>query len=271
VLQLLQRVRVHGGEATSSESDRQEGRVDHEGEEQSSSGRAEQGISAEQARVWELIQPSPAIVQPAHSACYGLIAYQTAYLKAHHPVSTSALLTSCSSQGREDEVPRRRAEDGLESCPDVNLSQSDSRPTHCVPTVCASVSPASAKSARCRPPNHRGASAGWTFKDFLTLLACRVSAHKRTVESMIKAGGSTRSDEAAADCRGGQIRGDRKTDRPSRAGGNNGDRSSSVSLCASPTGRLPKTSAYGILREGRASADVHAVQPTRLAGVVEQT
>jgi DNA polymerase-3 subunit alpha len=60
-------------------------------------GCREQGLSEEQARtLWRLIQPFAGYsFNRAHAAGYGLVAWQTAYLKAHHPVEyMAALLTS---------------------------------------------------------------------------------------------------------------------------------------------------------------------------------
>ncbi len=55
------------------------------------------GLSREQARtLWELMQPFAGYsFNKAHATCYGLLAYQTAYLKAHYPTEyMAALLTT---------------------------------------------------------------------------------------------------------------------------------------------------------------------------------
>ncbi|HKE99986.1 MAG TPA: DNA polymerase III subunit alpha [Actinomycetes bacterium] len=60
-------------------------------------GCRDQGLSQEQARtLWNLIQPFAGYsFNRAHAAGYGVVAWQTAYLKAHHPVEyMAALLTS---------------------------------------------------------------------------------------------------------------------------------------------------------------------------------
>ncbi len=51
-------------------------------------GCAERGIPAERSnRIWELLQPfADYAFNKAHAVCYGILAYQTAYLKAHYPV-----------------------------------------------------------------------------------------------------------------------------------------------------------------------------------------
>src|SRR3979411_803519 len=47
-------------------------------------------------RVWDLIEKFAGYgFNKSHGACYGLVAYQTAYLKANHPVEfMAALLTT---------------------------------------------------------------------------------------------------------------------------------------------------------------------------------
>jgi DNA polymerase-3 subunit alpha len=92
-----------------------------------------QGLSEEQARtLWRLIQPFAGYsFNRAHAAGYGLVTWQTAYLKAHHPVEyMAALLTSV----KDDKDARPKY---LGSCrrmglvvlpPDVNDSDSDFTP-----------------------------------------------------------------------------------------------------------------------------------------------
>lgn len=61
------------------------------------SGCEEQGLSkAEAEKIWNLIQPfADYSFNKAHAACYAMIAYQTAYLKANFPaVFMAALMTS---------------------------------------------------------------------------------------------------------------------------------------------------------------------------------
>ena len=60
-------------------------------------GCREKGLTDDQAQtLWRLIQPFAGYsFNRAHAAGYGLVAWQTAYLKAHHPVEyMAALLTS---------------------------------------------------------------------------------------------------------------------------------------------------------------------------------
>jgi DNA polymerase-3 subunit alpha len=96
-------------------------------------GCKERGLSDDQARtLWRLIQPFAGYsFNRAHAAGYGLISWQTAYLKAHHPVEyMAALLTSVKDD--KDARPKylgicRRT--GITVLPpDVNDSYSDFTP-----------------------------------------------------------------------------------------------------------------------------------------------
>jgi DNA polymerase-3 subunit alpha len=93
----------------------------------------EKGLTEEQAQtLWRLIQPFAGYsFNRAHAAGYGLVTWQTAYLKAHHPVEyMAALLTSV----KDDKDARPKY---LGTCrrmgitvlpPDVNDSDSDFTP-----------------------------------------------------------------------------------------------------------------------------------------------
>ena len=96
-------------------------------------GCGERGLSSEQAQtLWRLIQPFAGYsFNRAHAAGYGLISWQTAYLKAHYPVEyMAALLTSVKDD--KDARPRylgicRRM--GITVLPpDVNDSDADFTP-----------------------------------------------------------------------------------------------------------------------------------------------
>ena len=96
-------------------------------------GCREKGLTDDQAQtLWRLIQPFAGYsFNRAHAAGYGLVAWQTAYLKAHHPVEyMAALLTSV----KDDKDARPKY---LGSCrrmgitvlpPDVNESDSNFTP-----------------------------------------------------------------------------------------------------------------------------------------------
>jgi DNA polymerase-3 subunit alpha len=96
-------------------------------------GCKQRGLTGDQAQtLWRLIQPFAGYsFNRAHAAGYGLVTWQTAYLRAHHPVEyMAALLTSV----KDDKDARPRY---LGSCrrmgitvlpPDVNDSDSDFTP-----------------------------------------------------------------------------------------------------------------------------------------------
>ncbi|HLJ83107.1 MAG TPA: DNA polymerase III subunit alpha [Candidatus Eremiobacteraceae bacterium] len=88
------------------------------------------GIDAPLAvRIWQFIEPFAGYGFPkAHSVCYGLLAYRTAWLKANHPLAfMAALLTSV--KGNTDKLVEYLAEcarSGLRILPpDVNESGTD--------------------------------------------------------------------------------------------------------------------------------------------------
>ena len=97
-------------------------------------GCRDKGLNDDQAQtLWRLIQPFAGYsFNRAHAAGYGLVAWQTAYLKAHHPIEyMAALLTSV----KDDKDARPKY---LGSCrrmaitvlpPDVNESDSDFTPS----------------------------------------------------------------------------------------------------------------------------------------------
>ena len=224
-------------------------------------GAEAQGLSPEQARhLWELIQPFAGYsFNRAHAACYGLVAYQTAYLKAHHPVAyVSALLTKASDT--KDEKTKYLASArkmGVEVLPpDANLSQSGFAPD-----------PTRPEAVRFGLAGIRNVGEGvveqiiaarrdgGVFKDFFDF-CWRVDVsvlNKRTVESMIKAGAF----DSMSHQRGGllevfegtveQIAAARRKESEGyvslfdEPGGSNGDRTLVGSQLAVPSTELPKS------------------------------
>src|SRR5437763_5492105 len=93
-------------------------------------GAAEHNVTPAAAKqLWEDVEKAADYSFPkAHAACYALIAYQTAYLKAHHPCEYMAALIS-SVMNTKDKVPfyvNACDELGIEVLPpDVNSSQTD--------------------------------------------------------------------------------------------------------------------------------------------------
>jgi DNA polymerase-3 subunit alpha len=96
-------------------------------------GCKERGLTSQQAqRLWELIQPFAGYsFNRAHAAGYGLVSWQTAYLKAHYPVEyMAALLTSVKDDkdGRPKYLGVCRRMGITVLPPDVNDSASDFTP-----------------------------------------------------------------------------------------------------------------------------------------------
>jgi DNA polymerase III subunit alpha len=96
-------------------------------------GCRDRGLSEDDAhKLWALIQPfADYSFNRAHSASYAYIAYQTAWLKAHHPVEyMAALLTSV--KDRKDDKPKylhmARKMNIPVLLPDVNSSEMDFTP-----------------------------------------------------------------------------------------------------------------------------------------------
>jgi DNA polymerase III subunit alpha len=159
-------------------------------------GAATQGIDEQLARdLWQLLQPFAGYsFNRAHSACYGVIAYQTAYLKAHYPVEyMSALLTAV--QDSKDEKTKYLGslrKMGVEVLPpDVNLSQSEFAPDP-EKQDCVRFGLVGIRNVGEGVVEHilSARREGGVFKDFFDFCwRVDVSAlNKRTVESLIKAG-----------------------------------------------------------------------------------
>ncbi|HYP22893.1 MAG TPA: DNA polymerase III subunit alpha, partial [Actinomycetota bacterium] len=143
-------------------------------------------------KIWKLIQPfADYSFNRAHSACYAYVAYQTAWLKAHHPVEyMAALLTSV--KDRKDDKPKylhMARKMGIPVLiPDVNESEVDFTPAggsirfglsavrHVGEGVVAKIIEARTRKGRFE-----------SFFDF-----CRkvdyICLNKKTIESLIKAG-----------------------------------------------------------------------------------
>jgi DNA polymerase III subunit alpha len=136
----------------------------------------------------------------SHSAAYGVVTYQTAWLKAHHPVEyMAALLTSV--KNNKDKLPT-----ALHTCrtmgievlvPDINESLSDFAPVRS--TDPGSPHPRQIRFGLSAVRNvgegvvaevvaaRRSAGAFTSFADFVSKVPASV-LNKRTVESLVKAG-----------------------------------------------------------------------------------
>ncbi len=167
-------------------------------------GAQAKGLDVEQAKkLWQLIQPFAGYsFNRAHAACYGYVAYQTAYLRAHYPTEyMSALLTSVrTSQDRMAFYLSECRGMGIKvQPPDVNLSDAEFTPSsdkeirfglsavrHVGGNVVAAI-------IKCR-----GDVPFTSFSEFVHRMD-PVALNKRVVESLAKAGafdslGVTRSD-----------------------------------------------------------------------------
>ena len=160
------------------------------------SGAEAQGLTNEQARhLWELIQPFAGYsFNRAHAACYGLVAYQTAYLKAHYPVAyLSALLTKASDT--KDEKTKYLASArkmGVRVLPpDVNRSQlgfaPDPEEQACIRFGLAGIRNVGEGVVEHIVAARREAGPFKDFFDFCWRVDVSV-LNKRTIESLVKAG-----------------------------------------------------------------------------------
>jgi len=159
-------------------------------------GAMDHGLTHEQAKhLWDLIKPFAGYsFNRAHAACYGVVAYQTAWLKAHYPVEyLSALLTSC-QDSKDDKtkylgVARKMGVKVLP--PDVNRSQSAFAPDPDEPDA-VRFGLAGIRNVGEGVVEHilTARREGGPFRDFFDF-CWRVDVsvlNKRVVESLIKAG-----------------------------------------------------------------------------------
>jgi DNA polymerase-3 subunit alpha len=172
-------------------------------------GARRQGVTQEQARhLWQLIQPFAGYsFNRAHSTCYGLIAYQTAYLKAHYPVEyLSAMLTS--ARDDKDEKTKYLAMSrkmGVRVLPpDVNRSEALFAPDPSEPeTVRFGLAGIRNVGEGVVDQILAARTDGGRFRDFMDF-CWRVDTqvlNKRVVESLIKAGAF----DSVGDPRGGLL------------------------------------------------------------------
>ncbi|MBI3384888.1 DNA polymerase III subunit alpha [Candidatus Gottesmanbacteria bacterium] len=96
-------------------------------------GCVKNGMDQERAnKLWELIEPFAGYgFNKAHAVAYGLVAYQTAYVKAHFPVEFMTALLTAESQGTSGPSRNEKVGRAIFECrkmgiavlsPDVNLS-----------------------------------------------------------------------------------------------------------------------------------------------------
>lgn len=99
-------------------------------------GAVKNGLSREQAaEIFELIAPFAGYgFNKAHAACYAMIAYRTAYLKAHFPVEFMTALLTAESRGTTGPTKNEKIAQAIAECkrlgvsilpPDINKSMAD--------------------------------------------------------------------------------------------------------------------------------------------------
>jgi DNA polymerase III subunit alpha len=142
--------------------------------------------------LWDLIEGFASYAfNKSHSAAYGLVTYQTAWLKQHYPVEyMAALLTSV--KNHKDKLPA-----ALHSCrlmgitvlpPDVNTSESDFTPVREeIRFGMSAVRNVGEQVVEEILAARRTAGAFTDFGDFCTKVDAAV-LNKRTLESLVKAG-----------------------------------------------------------------------------------
>ena len=154
--------------------------------------RANQVDGRKAERIWDLIEKFAGYgFNKSHAACYGLVAYQTAYLKANHPVEfMAALLTS--EMEKTDKIVQYMEECrsmGLRvEAPDVAVSGARfavaDQVIHFGLAAIKNVGGAAIESiAKARERDGRFASLG----DFCARVDLRL-VNRRVIESLIKAG-----------------------------------------------------------------------------------
>jgi len=151
------------------------------------------GVTEAQAQhLWGLIERfADYSFNRAHAACYAYIAYQTAWLKAHHPVEyVAALLTSV--KDRKDDKPKylhMARKMGIPVLiPDVNLSDADFTPVAGEVRFGLSAVRGVGESVVEKVVEARTAKGPFaSFHDFCDKVDL-ICLNKKTVESLIKAG-----------------------------------------------------------------------------------
>jgi DNA polymerase III subunit alpha len=144
-------------------------------------------------RVWDLIEKFAGYgFNKSHGACYGLVAYQTAYLKANHPVEfMAALLTS--EMEKTDKIVQYMEECrsmGLRvEAPDVNVS--GARFTvigEAIPFGLAAIKNVGSSAIESIVKARNEAGRFSSLGDFCARVDLRL-VNRRVVESLIKGGG----------------------------------------------------------------------------------
>jgi len=143
-------------------------------------------------RVWDLIEKFAGYgFNKSHAACYGLVAYQTAYLKANHPVEfMAALLTS--EMEKTDKIVQYMEECrsmGLRvEAPDVNVSGARFTVVgEAIPFGLAAIKNVGSSAIESIVKTRNEAGRFSSLGDFCARVDLRL-VNRRVVESLIKAG-----------------------------------------------------------------------------------
>jgi DNA polymerase III subunit alpha len=143
-------------------------------------------------RVWDLIEKFAGYgFNKSHGACYGLVAYQTAYLKANHPVEfMAALLTS--EMEKTDKIVQYMEECrsmGLRvEAPDVNVSGARFTVVgEAIPFGLAAIKNVGGSAIESIVKTRNEAGRFSSFGDFCARVDLRL-VNRRVVESLVKAG-----------------------------------------------------------------------------------
>lgn len=82
------------------------------------------GMSEDKSqKLWELIEPFAGYgFNKSHAVAYGLVAYQTAYVKAHYPVEFMTALLTAESQGSSGPARNEKVARAITECRKMNIS-----------------------------------------------------------------------------------------------------------------------------------------------------
>lgn len=163
------------------------------------SGCVKNGLSRKQAEeFFELIAPFAGYgFNKAHAACYAIIAFRTAYLKANYPVEFMTALLTAESRGTSGPAKNEKIAQAVLECkrldvkllpPDINKSQSDFSVENGITirfglSAVKNVGDAAIENIR----EARREKPFTSLQDFLLRINLS-SVNKKTIESLIKSG-----------------------------------------------------------------------------------
>lgn len=156
-------------------------------------GTVKQGISREIGeKLWELIEPFGDYgFNKSHAACYAMIAYQTAYLKAHYPLQFMVALLNSDSKDMARiaiDITEARQLGLIIKPPNINLSQANF--TGSDKTIfygLGSIKNMSSNLAEYIEQERKENGQFKSLEDFLTRIPAK-ELNKKNLEALIKAG-----------------------------------------------------------------------------------